>query len=106
MAHNLATKSKAQVEKTSKVKKAVIKTDDTSMVSVVRKIEDKPWHGLGTYVEKAMTSEEAIVLAGLDYKVEKFPVYSNVKGKWSKFPDKFATERTDTGANLGLVGAR
>ena len=29
----------------------------------------KPWHGLGTMVEKAPTSEAALELAGLDWQV-------------------------------------
>jgi len=37
--------------------------------------KEVPWHGLGTYVgEEAILSEEAIVKAGLDWKVEKVPV--------------------------------
>ena len=106
MAHNLGTKTKDQVAKTSKVKKEITKTDDTAMVSVVRNIAERPWHGLGTYVEKAMTSQEAIVLAGLNYEVEKQPCYYSKKGKWVPIEDKFVTVRTDTQDQLGLVGAR
>ena len=32
---------------------------------------EKAWHGLGQVVDKAMTSEEAIKLANLDYEVGK-----------------------------------
>ena len=35
-----------------------------------------PWHGLGTVVDTAPTSAEAIGLAGLDYQVEKVPVFA------------------------------
>lgn len=35
------------------------------------------WHGLGKVVE-AMTSEEAIVLGGLDFEVEKRPIFINM----------------------------
>ena len=37
---------------------------------------EKAWHGLGKVVE-AMTSEEAIVLGGLDFEVEKRPIFIN-----------------------------
>ena len=36
--------------------------------------QEKPWHGLGKVVD-AMTSKEAIVLGGLDFKVYKKPLY-------------------------------
>ena len=35
-----------------------------------------PWHGLGTPVLHAPTSEEALTLAGLDWEVLKTPVYT------------------------------
>ena len=33
-------------------------------------VREKPWHGLGTRVETAPTSIDALVLAGLDWTVE------------------------------------
>lgn len=38
---------------------------------------EKPWHGLGVYVEKAPTSEDALRLAGLDWKVRQEDVYTD-----------------------------
>lgn len=35
---------------------------------------EKPWHGLGTMVRTAPSSSQALVLAGLDWKVEQHPV--------------------------------
>ena len=35
----------------------------------------KAWHGLGQYVENAMTAEQAITLANMDWTVEKKPIY-------------------------------
>lgn len=35
---------------------------------------EKPWHGLGTQVESAPTSKEALRLSGLDWKVEQHPI--------------------------------
>lgn len=35
-----------------------------------------PWHGLGTAVDHAMDSEEALTLAGLDWSVQAEPIYT------------------------------
>ena len=34
-------------------------------------VKEKAWHGLGQIVEDYPTSKEAIIFAGLDYRVEK-----------------------------------
>ena len=36
---------------------------------------EKPWHGLGTRVEEAPSSADALRLAGLDWKVLQEPIY-------------------------------
>lgn len=38
---------------------------------------EKPWHGLGTRVEMAPTSEEALMLAGLDWMVLQEPIFTD-----------------------------
>ena len=38
---------------------------------------EKPWHGLGTRVEKAPCSEDALRLAGLDWQVVQEPIYTD-----------------------------
>lgn len=38
---------------------------------------EKPWHGLGTRVEEAPTSKEALELAGLNWKVQQKPIYTS-----------------------------
>jgi phage/plasmid-like protein (TIGR03299 family) len=63
-------------------------------------VGEKAWHGLGTYVNQAMTAEQAIELGGLNYEVEKKPVMV-CDGK--EIPDYYATVRTDTNDVLGLV---
>ena len=35
---------------------------------------EKPWHGLGIRVESALNSQEALVAAGLDWKVIQKPI--------------------------------
>ncbi len=64
-----------------------------------------PWHSLGTEIKEAITAEEAIKLANLDWKVAKVPVLYNFEGKVITAKDKFVTVRTDTGASLGTVGS-
>ena len=38
-------------------------------------VRETPWHGLGTMVQEAPTSEEAIRLAGLDWRVDSKPIF-------------------------------
>lgn len=35
---------------------------------------EKPWHGLGVPVQEAPTSKQALILAGLDWKVIQEPI--------------------------------
>lgn len=72
------------------------------------------WHGLGQIVSGAMTAEECIQLAHLDYEVKKMPLIAKVTaplspgGKEYTFdvpiPDDYCTVRMDTKAALGIVG--
>ena len=39
-------------------------------VETMMYVREKPWHGLGTRVEEAPTSADALRLAGLDWTVE------------------------------------
>lgn len=64
--------------------------------------KERPWHGIGTIVEEAPTSEDAIRIAKLDWTVEQFPVFANnnaVEGY-------FANVRKDTNEALGVVRNR
>ena len=66
---------------------------------------EPPWHGLGTVIDNAVTSQEAIKLAGLDWKVQKWLLTAN-KPEYAEevsVPGWFATVRTDTNAVLGVV---
>ncbi|MCI9006197.1 MAG: hypothetical protein HFH39_13430 [Lachnospiraceae bacterium] len=38
-------------------------------------VREAPWHGLGTKVMSAPSSEDALRLAGLDWKVVQEPIY-------------------------------
>ena len=37
---------------------------------------EKPWHGLGTRVEETPNSKEALILAGLNWKVYQSPIWT------------------------------
>jgi len=39
-------------------------------------VRETPWHGLGMRVEEALNSKEALVSAGLDWKVTQRPIYT------------------------------
>jgi phage/plasmid-like protein (TIGR03299 family) len=77
-------------------------------------VKERTWHGLGKTVEQYPTSAEAIKYAGLDYLVEKRPLFTydtdNHYGNTDliipeiSVPDYFATVRTDTEQVLGVVG--
>lgn len=77
-------------------------------------VKEKPWHGLGQIVSDYPTSKEAIEFAGMNYTVEKRPLFTydgeNQQGNIDLIipeiavPDYFATVRTDNDAVLGVVG--
>lgn len=64
-----------------------------------------PWHGLGVNVAEAVTSAEAIKLAGLDWTVLKQRLYfEDGTGTKREAPDVFGVVRQDTHEMLGSVG--
>jgi len=79
-------------------------------------VKEKAWHGLGQIVEGYPTSKEALELAGLNYTVEKRPLFTYDTENYNadkdediiipeiEVPNYFATIRTDTDQVLGLVG--
>lgn len=66
-------------------------------------VREVPWHGQGTRVEEAPSSEEAIRLAGLNWEVQQQPIYladgTEIKGN-------YANVRSSDGKALGIVGDR
>lgn len=66
-------------------------------------VGQKPWHGLGTELDKPATSKEAIEAAQLDYPLELQEIYCN-NGKEIK--GRKAVVRTDNGSPLGIVSDR
>ena len=68
-----------------------------TMFSVI----EKPWHGLGTIVQEAPTSKDALHLAGLDWTVRQEPVI--YKEQDSGY---FMNIRSSDDKVLGVVGSR
>jgi len=64
---------------------------------------EKPWHGLGISVESAPTSKDAIVAAGLDWTVEKKPIYDAAGNQINNY---FANTRDKDNSVLGVVSGR
>ncbi len=58
-------------------------------------VEKPAWHGLGTLLETApKTAEEAIVAAGLDWRVKKTPLFSELSEQTSiAIPDHYSVTR-------------
>lgn len=65
-------------------------------------VKERPWHGIGTVVDTAPCSADALKIAKLDWTVEQFPVYANGK----EIPNVFANIRSDTNELLGVVKSR
>ncbi|MEU7407664.1 DUF932 domain-containing protein [Streptomyces sp. NPDC044948] len=65
------------------------------------------WHGLGQIVPSGTTDIDAVLeLSGLDFDVTTVPAMYVWNGDLRQHADQFHTVRADTGAALGVVGAR
>ena len=72
-------------------------------VETMFSVREVPWHGLGTIVQEAPNSKEALKLAGLDWTVDTTEVFDNNN---HKIPGYFATRRTTDQKILGIVSGR
>lgn len=70
-------------------------------VETMFSVREKPWHGLGTIIQEACNSEEALRLAGLDWDVLQVPVTYNDKATGHQF-----NVRSSDDTVLGVVGGR
>lgn len=69
-------------------------------------VKEKAWHGLGQIVTECPTSAEAIILAGLNYTVEKRTLYATLDHSFEQVKGYHATLRADTNQILGIVGSK
>ncbi len=80
--------------------------DMTTGRAAVFAVGKVPWHGLGTTIENAINSRDAIDLAALNWKVEQWPVIAHDPDSLqSSTANRYqANVRTDTRSVLGIVG--
>jgi len=64
-------------------------------------VRETPWHGLGTVIQEALTSKEAIGIAGLDWTVEQIPLIHKEQDS-----GYFMNVRSSDEKVLGVVGGR
>lgn len=72
-------------------------------VETMMYVREKPWHGLGTRVEEAPTSKEALELAGLNWTVDGLAVFD---GKGNEIKGYKANTRNTDGKVLGIVSGK
>ena len=61
------------------------------------------WTNIGSNIRKASTVQEALELSGLNYTVEKVPVYLD---NGLQVPGAFCTKREDSDVTYGVVGSQ
>ena len=66
-------------------------------------VRQTPWHGLGTRVAQALSSEEALTASGLDWLVEQQPIYTE---QCKLIPNYKANIRDTDSSILGIVSDR
>ena len=63
-----------------------------------------PWHGLGTYVADAPSVERMLVLAGLDWEVEKRPIHLDIDGEYQPIERFYALTRDKDNKVFDIAG--
>lgn len=74
-------------------------------VETMFSVREVPWHGLGTIVEQHLTAAEALKASGLDWEVEKVPVFVQDGDDYRKVPRQFVIQRKTDGQAYGTVGS-
>lgn len=77
----------------------------TSAVETMAYAGQVPWHGLGTNVDNTLSPEQMAQTAGIDWGVEKRPLFYDKNGKKAKVPGKFGLVRDTDDELLSIVGA-
>lgn len=79
----------------------ILENGTASMVYVTS--SGVPWHGLGQATPNAMTADEAIRLAGLDWEVELAPLFGYENGEYRPENERVRVRRSSDGRTLGIV---
>lgn len=73
-------------------------------------IRSRFFDDVGRPIQGATNLEEAIVQSGLDYEVQKLPIFFNPRigrtPKMTKIPDRYVVYRTDNYTPMGVVGKK
>lgn len=77
--------------------------DEVETMFAVRQV---PWHGLGKVVQEAPDSEQALILAELNWAVEQRPIFQPTADGMVQVPGFFANTRVTDEKVLGVVGAK
>jgi len=72
-------------------------------VETMMYVREVPWHGLGTRVEVAPTSREALELAGLDWTIDSMPIFDAMGNEIKGY--KANTRSTDKSV-MGIVSSK
>lgn len=75
-------------------------------VETMFSVRQVPWHGLGQVVQEAPDSEQALILAGLNWAVEQRPIFQPTASGMVQVPNFFANTRVTDEKVLGVVGAK
>ena len=75
------------------------------MIETMAYANTPPWHGLGVPVEPDISTDAMLVRAGLDWTVEKLPLFTTVGDSAVPIPSHHALTRSTDGAVLSVVGA-
>ena len=74
-----------------------------ALVETMFSVREVPWHGLGTIVEEAPTSKEALELAGLNWEIKGQPVFDE---RGNIIPGYVANTRNTDNRVMGIVSRR
>lgn len=74
-----------------------------ALVESMMYVRETPWHGLGTRVEEAPNSKEALELAGLNWTIDGMPIYDAFGKEIAGYK---ANTRSSDNKVLGIVGSR
>lgn len=72
------------------------------MIETIAYSGEKPWHGIGVEIDADSSTDEVIVAAGLDWDVNKVPMYIDINGK-KVATDQYALVRSSDDRILDTV---